>query len=110
MGYILVSPNGSEILGAFRLKFKASNNEAEYEALLAGVRAAKALGVSNIKILSDSLLVVSQVNGEYEATGLGMTRYLVKARNELNYFPVYELIKIPREKNTRVDMLSRLSG
>lgn len=70
--YILVSPEGTEVKGALYLKFKASK-EAEYEALLAGVRAAKAMGVHDIKIYSDSQLVVNQVNGEYEARGVGMT-------------------------------------
>lgn len=87
-------------MGALRLKFKASNNEAVNEALLAEVRAARAIGVHNIKIYSALQLAVNQVNGEYEVREMGMTRYLEKARNNLNFFQRYEFLKILREENT----------
>ena len=63
-GVVLQSPEGLVIEQAIRLGFKASNNEAEYEALLAGLRNAKALGVKYLTIFSDSQLVTSQLTGE----------------------------------------------
>ena len=52
---------------ALKLDFPIINNEAEYEALIVGISLAKALRVKNIKICRDSILIVSQVSGEYEA-------------------------------------------
>ena len=66
-GVILVSPEGHRIHNALRFKFDASNNEAEYEALLAGLRKARELKIEELGICSDSQLVVNQVLGEYQA-------------------------------------------
>ena len=60
---MLVSPENHRISSALRFTFKASNNEAECEALLAGLRLAKELQVDSLMIYSDSKLVVSQVLG-----------------------------------------------
>ena len=49
------------------MRFPATNNEAEYEGILMGLRLGKALGVKNLLIQSDSKLVVKQIQGEYEA-------------------------------------------
>lgn len=54
---ILDSPHDIVIVQALRFSFKTSNNEAEYEALMAGLRLARELGVQHLKILSDSQLV-----------------------------------------------------
>ena len=52
---------------AVRLQFTATNNEAEYEALLIGLNLAKALGVKNLIVQVDSQLIIGQVKGDYEA-------------------------------------------
>ncbi|KAL6329454.1 hypothetical protein AAG906_020904 [Vitis piasezkii] len=64
---------------AIRLGFSASNNEAEYEAILSGLDLALALSVSKLRIYSDSQLVVRHVQKEYEAKDARMARYLAKA-------------------------------
>ena len=64
---ILVSPEGHRIHYALKFRFKASNNEAEYEALIAGLELAKEMKVESLDILSDSQLVVCQINDEYQA-------------------------------------------
>ncbi|XP_074565139.1 uncharacterized protein LOC141821675 [Curcuma longa] len=56
VGVLLVSPKGEEIRLAIQLSFKASNNEAEYEAVLAGLQAAKRMGAARILLRSDSQL------------------------------------------------------
>ncbi|XP_070667837.1 uncharacterized protein [Malus domestica] len=77
-GVVLVTPNGSMLEQAITLGFKTSNNEAEYEALLAGLRIAKDLAVKNPAIHYDSQLITSQTTGEYMAKHLRMTQYLEK--------------------------------
>lgn len=52
---------------SLRLGFKDSNNEAEYEALIAGLQAACKLGMEDVEVFSDSILVVNQVDGRFEA-------------------------------------------
>ena len=63
-GVILISPKGDKMRYILRMEFsKPSNNEAEYEALLAGLDLARKLGAENLKIHYDSLLIVNQVKG-----------------------------------------------
>lgn len=66
-GIILISPNGLKISSAIRFSFCGSNNEAEYEALLAGVKLARELHIDDITIFSDLKLIFGQVTGEFEA-------------------------------------------
>ncbi|GJV35728.1 reverse transcriptase domain-containing protein [Tanacetum coccineum] len=66
-GLILVSPEGKEYTNALRLEFEITNNEAEYEALLAGLRIANEMKVQELTIFVDSQLVANQVNGLFEA-------------------------------------------
>ena len=66
-GLILVSPEGHRMHCALRFGFKASNNEVEYEALIAGLNLAKEMKVESLKIYSDSQLIVCQVTEEYQA-------------------------------------------
>ena len=64
-GIILVSPDGVKLSCAVRFKFKATNNQAEYKALLSSLRLAKEVSARHLTIYSDSQLVVSQVNSEF---------------------------------------------
>ena len=64
---VIITPKGIKLEHSFKLGFKASNNEAEYEALLAGLRAVLDIGAREVEIYSDSRLVVSQVQGNFEA-------------------------------------------
>ncbi|KAD4982672.1 hypothetical protein E3N88_19343 [Mikania micrantha] len=66
-GLILVGPDQLEVTYALKLDFRSSNNEAEYEALLAGLRLACRMKVRKLKAHVDSMLVANQVNGTYDA-------------------------------------------
>uniref|UniRef100_A0A803LVG9 RNase H type-1 domain-containing protein n=1 Tax=Chenopodium quinoa TaxID=63459 RepID=A0A803LVG9_CHEQI len=63
MGIVLTSPLGDKIAQAVRCKFKATNNEAEYEAPITGLTVAKDMKIKNLEVISDSLLIVNQING-----------------------------------------------
>nr|GEV10869.1 reverse transcriptase domain-containing protein [Tanacetum cinerariifolium] len=75
---------GTEFTYALRFPFAASNNEAEYEALIAGLRIAAQMGVRNVHVSVDSKLVANQVLGAYVAKEENMIKYLdkVKTLNE----------------------------
>ena len=70
----------------FRLGFRASNNEAKYEALLAGLRTVLGIGARDVEIYSDSRLVVSQVQGNFEAWDSRMKEYLQVVKQVLSEF------------------------
>lgn len=64
---ILTAPTGEKYTYALRFDFKCSNNESEYEALIAGLKIAKSMGVDNIDVYGDSMLIANKVRGSYEA-------------------------------------------
>ncbi|KAL5539602.1 hypothetical protein UlMin_044178 [Ulmus minor] len=108
-GIILVSPDGVKLSCAIRFKFKATNNQAEYETLLSGLRLAKEVSAQHLTIYSDSQLVVSQVNSEFQAKGEKMASYLEKAKEAMNQFDTVTIIQVPRAENTNADALARLA-
>ncbi|XP_031099838.1 uncharacterized protein LOC116004037 [Ipomoea triloba] len=108
-GVVLITPEGFRAYYAIRFHFKLSNNEAEYEALLNGLRLAVGLRAEKIRIRCDSKLVVGQVTGEYEANEGNMQRYRDAVLRTLREFEGYEIHQVPREQNADADMLSKLS-
>ena len=63
----ITASNGEVLKYGVQLKFPATNNEAEYEGILTGLRLGKALGVKDLLVQNDSKLVIGQIKGEYEA-------------------------------------------
>ena len=82
------------------------NNEAEYEALIVGLDLTRSLSVKNIQVLSDSQLVVRQMNGLYEAKDPRMTTYLAKAKQLQSSFDQFAIQQVPRSDNSRADALA----
>jgi len=90
-GIRLTSPTREILEQSFRLEFHASNNEAEYEALIAGLRLAHGLKIRNIHSYCDSQLVSSQYSGEYEASDERMDAYLKLVQNLAQDFDCFAL-------------------
>ena len=67
IGLVLISPEKINVEKSLRLDFSATNNEAEYEALLMGMAMVQRMGEKLVKVFSDSRFVVGQVKGEFEA-------------------------------------------
>ncbi|XP_024018842.1 uncharacterized protein LOC112090833 [Morus notabilis] len=109
-GVLLISPEGHKITSAVRFKFKTSNNEVEYEALIAGLRLASHLKIEKLSVFSDSQLVIGQVKEEYQARGEKMGAYLRKVKEELVKFKNYEILQIPRTENANADTLAKLAS
>ncbi|GJX60386.1 reverse transcriptase domain-containing protein [Tanacetum coccineum] len=108
-GLVLIGPSGLEYTYALLLTFVSTNNEAEYEALLAGLRIARKMKVSGIEVKVDSKLVANQINGTYEATKESMIKYLAKAKEFISEFKTFSIENIPREDNQKADILSKLA-
>ncbi|XP_027158450.1 uncharacterized protein LOC113760075 [Coffea eugenioides] len=109
-GLLLENLQGEVCSYALRFDFAASNNEAEYEAVIIVLQLARKLGVGHILVYSDSQLVVCQILGEYEAREEVMHRYLSKVHQLIAHFESFEIQKIPRSQNKRADALSRLAS
>ncbi|XP_024013731.1 uncharacterized protein LOC112087864 [Eutrema salsugineum] len=105
----LKSPEGEVIEQSFRLGFPASNNEAEYEALIVGLRLAKDIAVEHVHAYCDSQLVANQFHGEYEAKNDRMDAYLKVLKDVVSEFSTFELTKIPRDENATADALAALA-
>ncbi|GJY57428.1 reverse transcriptase domain-containing protein [Tanacetum coccineum] len=109
-GLILTNPEGAEFTYAMRFRFEATNNEAEYEALIAGLRIAEQMGVKNLQANVDSRLVANQVNGSYIAKESGMVQYLDKVKTLAKSFKEFSIKQIPRSENKKADALSKIAS
>ena len=74
--WVLQSPERDIIECAVRLQFLMTNNEAEYKAILTGLNLAKTVGASLVVLHSNSQVVIGNINGNYEAKGEQMKKYL----------------------------------
>ena len=91
-GIVVITPEGIKLEHFFRLGFKASNNEVEYEALLVGLRVVSDLGAKEVEVYSDSWLVVNQVQGRFEAKDPQMMKYLRLMKQTMDRFPCIKLV------------------
>ncbi|XP_073121820.1 uncharacterized protein [Henckelia pumila] len=107
---MIISPWGEETNISIRLYFGASNNEAEYEALLLRLKASRNLGVSQAILYLDTQLAMQQCNGKFEIKNEKMMKYaraLDKAKDE---FVELTLELFPRTENEKTDHLARLAS
>ena len=86
VGIVIITPERIQLEHSFRLRFKASNNEAKYKALLVKLRAVLEMGAWDVKVYSDSRLVVNQVQGNFEARDFRMKVYLQVVKQIMNKF------------------------
>ncbi|XP_073138042.1 uncharacterized protein [Henckelia pumila] len=110
VGVFLISPRGDEIRLAVRLDFRASNNEAEYEAVLIGLRVAKQAGAARVHLYFDSQLVAQQVNGTYEVKNEKLKEYMRAIEEARGLFDEVMFEKIPRESNEKADYLAKMAS
>jgi ribonuclease HI len=105
-GVVFVSPTQETISLSYKLEFETTNNVAEYEALVLGLRAAKDMGIEEISVFGDAELIVHQIKNIYQAKHPRLRAY----RNEVwdlidNFFLAFNISFIPREENTMADSL-----
>ncbi|XP_075633857.1 uncharacterized protein LOC142606379 [Castanea sativa] len=84
VGVVLHTPKGDKIECMIRLGFTTTNNEAEYEALVAGLDLAIAAGAKSVVVYSDSQIVASQINGSYDCKSERMKMYLEEVKGRTN--------------------------
>ena len=105
-GVVLTSPKGDQLKYALQIHFAASNNVAEYEALIHGLRLAKKLGIRRILCYGDSDLVVQQSSGDWDAKDANMASYRFLVQQLSGYFDGCEFLHVPRNDNDQADALA----
>ena len=109
VGLVLISHEKLVVKNSLRLSFSATNNEAEYEALLEGMSMVQRMGGKSVTMFSDSRLVVGQVKGELEVRDERMQGYLTRIKQLQKKFESFNLQHIPRDGNTHADFLATLA-
>jgi ribonuclease HI len=108
-GVLLISPMGKQLKYVLQIFWKVSNNEAEYEALLHGLRFAASLGIKRLLVYGDSAVVINQVNKSWDRNKENMDAYCLEVRKLENKFYGLEFHHIVRDNNV-ADVLSKLGS
>jgi ribonuclease HI len=106
-GIVLISPSKEVITFSYKMEFETTNNIAEYEALVLGLRVAKDMAIDRLTVFGDSELIVNQVKDIYQAKQQRLKQY----KNEVwdlvdNFFLAFNISFVPREANQREDSLA----
>jgi ribonuclease HI len=105
-GAVLTDAAGNVIARLGRYLGKQTNNVAEYEGLLLGLKHAKELGYREVEVRADSQLLIRQLKGEYAVRHAGLKPLHAEALRMLRSFDRYDLRHIPREENALADEMS----
>ena len=108
-GVVLLSPEGDMVECMVCLDFPTTNNEAEYEVLVAGLDLAKAAEAASVVIYYDSQVITNQVNGDYECKGERMKRYLDQVKRRVDDLKA-KIVQIPRRENEQADRLTKAAS
>ena len=103
---VLIDPQKNKHFLSCRLEFECTNNTAEYEALVQGLRKAIELKVSNLKVFGDSKIIVKQIRNQIHYVSPHLKAYQNEVWDLLKCFNAFNIISIPRIKNTAADLLA----
>jgi ribonuclease HI len=109
-GILFVAPGGEQLKYALQLLFLASNNAAEYEALIHGLNITISLGIKRLMVYEDSLVVISQINKEWDCSNDSMGKYYTTVRKLEDKFEGLEFHHVERDRNAAADALSKLGS
>jgi ribonuclease HI len=98
-------PDGEELAERKLYIGEATNNVAEYRALLLGLELARDLGAEEVEVINDSELVAYQIGGEYKVRNAGLKPLFTEAMKELRGFHRWSVRPVRREQNARADEL-----
>ncbi|XP_073138233.1 uncharacterized protein [Henckelia pumila] len=110
VGVILFSPTQEKTKVAIRLYSFRSNNEVEYEAVVAGLKLVREAGAGHVIVYSDSQLVVQQVQGAFSIREKRLQEYVGLIKQQGEEFSSWIIEQIPREHNAEADVLARMAS
>jgi ribonuclease HI len=109
-GILFIAPRGEQLKYALQLLFPASNNAAEYEALVHRLSITVSLGIKKLMVYGDSLMVISQINKDWDCSTDSMGKYCAAVRKLEDKFKGLEFHHVERDRNAAVDVLSKLGS
>jgi ribonuclease HI len=109
-GVLLISPTGEQLKYVLQIFLKVSNNKAECEALLHGLRLAASLGIKWLLVYGDSAVVINQVNKSWDRNKENMDAYCLEVRKLENKFYGLEFHHVVRDNNIAADVLSKFGS
>jgi ribonuclease HI len=110
VGVLFISPRGEQLKYVLQILWEVSNNEAEYEALLHGLHLAISLGIKQLLVYGDSLLIVQQVNKEWDCNKETMDAYVQEVRKLENKFSGLEVHHVIWEHNVGTEFQREFSS
>jgi ribonuclease HI len=105
-GWVLINEKHSVAIKECKFLGQATNNEAEYQALILGLQKALSLGIIEIRIYMDSELLVRQLNGLYKVRNPRLNVFFSQARDLLKKFTNYAIMHVPRAENREADRMA----
>jgi ribonuclease HI len=105
-GAVIVSPDGHIVAKIGKFLGESTNNVAEYMGLILGLKRAKAMGIKELDVYSDSELIVKQLAGDYAVKADHLRPLFDEARSLLEGFSEIQVRHIPREENAQADAMS----
>jgi len=105
---LFISPEGKQLKYVLQILLSATNNEAEYEALLIGLRVAVSLGNKRLLTYGDSSVIINQVNKDWDCTKETMDAYCAEVHKLEKHFQGLEILHVMRDLNVAADALAKL--
>jgi len=109
IGVIMKDEQGRLIASISQPIGPATNNQAEYKAIIAALEGAIRLGVDQVDLRSDSELVVKQVKGQYRVKNASLKPLHQKIKQLQSQLQAFTIIHIPRQQNTEADSLANIA-
>lgn len=109
VGVVFISPNGKSFKYSFLLAFECTNNIAEYEDLLLGLRIANAHGIKMLIVYGDSELIISQVKNKFATNNSKLRHYWNEIWDSIEFFDAFAINWTERSKNILADFMANLA-
>ncbi|XP_020599644.1 uncharacterized protein LOC110039042 [Phalaenopsis equestris] len=109
IGLVFVTPERGMMRYSYHLSDSCTSNEAEYEALIAGLELTILMGITDVNIYGDSQLIIQQITGQYKILKPRLEEYYKYAIKLLEQIPNVTLYRIPRGDNSHADTLAKLA-
>lgn len=106
VGVVVLDASGRTLCEHCRRIGEFTNNVAEYTALLDALTLCREMGGTELRVHSDSQLLVRQMNGSYRVKNPRLLEHFTRIRELLRYFAAVEFVHVPREQNTHADRLA----
>ncbi|XP_026383610.1 uncharacterized protein LOC113279117 [Papaver somniferum] len=110
LGLVFTTPKGKKMFHSFRLEFKATNNVTEYKAVIHALRIIVEMGIHDVRLTSDSQLVIRQINGKYAIHDPVLQKYWELAQFYIGQIPNIKFRHICRKDNRHSDALAYIAS